>query len=348
MYILENVPLSGYSTMRLGGTAAFLTEVSSRTDLTEALAWADERDLPVIMIGGGSNTIWKDERFTGLVMVNKILRFETFKEDDDNLYVTIGSGEPWDDVVDRTVNLGYSGIEFLSLIPGFAGAAPIQNIGAYGHEIADTLVSVEAYDRHARQFINIPASDCGFGYRTSRFKTIDKGRFLITSVTLHLTRTPVSSSYYHSLQSYFAEHNITERTPAAVRQAVIAIRSSKLPDPAVIANTGSFFANPIISKNQFEQLLDQHPRFKSWHSPMHWELDNNRVKIAAGALLEYLDLKGVHDNETGMATWPKQALVLVNEHAQTTADLLKFRQKILDRVRQTFGITLEQEPELLP
>lgn len=348
MYILENVPLSGYSTMRLGGTAAYLTEINSRAELADTLTWADERSLPVIMIGGGSNTIWTDEGFPGLVMVNKILQFETFSEDDDNLYLTAGAGEPWDSVVERAVSSGYSGIEFLSLIPGSTGAAPIQNIGAYGHELADTLVSVEAYDTKTRQFINIPNADCGFGYRTSRFKMADRGRFLITAITLHLTRTALSSSYYHSLQSYFTEHNITETTPVTVRNAVIAIRSSKLPDPAVIANTGSFFANPVISQADFYQLMERHPRFKNWHSQMHWELDDNRVKIAAGALLEYLDLKGTHDEETGMATWPKQALVLVNEHARSTADLLNFRQKIIDKVQQQFGITLEQEPELLP
>src|SRR5688572_9888016 len=152
MNIQQNVPLSQHSTMRLGGNAAYLTEITSRRELTEALTWAEEQsNLPVIMIGSGSNIIWRDEGFPGLVIVNKIMRFEEQQEDGENYYVTIGAGENWDDVVARVTEKGMTGIEALSLIPGTAGATPIQNVGAYGQEIADTLVSIEAYDSQLKQ-----------------------------------------------------------------------------------------------------------------------------------------------------------------------------------------------------
>lgn len=341
MYILENVPLSGYSTMRLGGAARYLTEILSKQELKDAVAWAEEHKLPMIMIGEGSNIIWGDDGYPGLVMVNKISGFETFQEDEDNLYVTMGSGEEWDSVVERCVATGFSGVEQLSLIPGTAGGTPVQNVGAYGREIKDVLVSVEAYDVQAKKFVNIPTVDCGFGYRTSRFKTTDKGRFFITAITLHLIKQNPQPPFYSSLQTYLDERHITQYTPAAIREAVIAVRTSKLPDPDHIANNGSFFGNPIISANDFAQLQANYPNVK------YWQLDDRRVKVSAGWLIEQAGFRGMHDSETGMATWDKQALVLVNEHAKTTADLLKFKQKIVDAVQQKFNLTLEQEPELI-
>jgi UDP-N-acetylmuramate dehydrogenase len=342
MYVFENVPLSGYSTMRLGGKAAYLCEVSDRFKVAEAVSWAEERKLPIIMIGIGSNIVWRDEGFPGLIIVNKIMRFETFKEDENNLYVTVGAGENWDSVVERVVELGFSGIEELSLIPGTAGATPVQNVGAYGREIKDVLTTLEAFDRKQGKLITLSASECEFDYRTSRFKTTDKDRFFITAVTLHLTRTNPAQPFYESLQKYFSDNGVTEFSPKVVREAVIAIRSSKLPDPAVVANNGSFFQNPIISSSRLAQLQVRYPEIK------YWPLEDEQAKVSAAWLLEEAGFKNVHDQATGMATWDKQPLVLVNEHATKTADLLKFEQKVLDTVKQKFGIALNQEPELLP
>lgn len=342
MQMLQNVPLKLHSTMRLGGMAAYLVDIHDRRELTEALAWADEHNLPVMMIGGGSNIIWRDEGFPGLIMVNKIMRFEEQQEDEENYYVTVGAGENWDETVARTVEKGMTGIEGLSLIPGTAGATPIQNVGAYGQEIAQTLVSIEAYDRQAKQFVTLPPSDCAFGYRTSRFKTTDRGRFFITAITLHLLHADPQPPFYAALQHYFDEHNIGEFTPQTVRDAVIAIRQSKLPDPAKVANNGSFFANPIVDEGVLTQIQADYPDIP------HWPMPQNQVKISAAWLLEQAGFKNMHDPETGMATWPVQPLVLVNEKAQTTAQLLAFKQKIVGTVQQRFNITLEQEPELLP
>lgn len=348
MLTLDNVPLSAYSTMRLGGTAKYLSDITNRFEIEQAVSWAEENRFPVIMIGRGSNIVWRDEGFDGLVLVNKIQRFENQKFDENTSYFTIGGGENWDQVVAKTVELGFSGLEHLSLIPGTVGAAPVQNIGAYGAQISDVLVTVEAYDIHERKFVILKASDCEFGYRTSRFKTTDRNRFLITAITIELKKQPQEKALYHTLESYLQQHNIAERTPQVIRDAVVAIRSNKLPNPEEVANCGSFFQNPIVSKEHLNQIIEQHPDLGGWATTMSWDQPDGSVKLAAGALIEYLGFKDVHDEETGMATWKHQSLVFVNEKAKKTADLIKFRDKIAASVKETFNITLVQEPELLP
>ena len=188
MNIQQNVGLAAYSTMGLGGPAAYLVEVASRSEVLEALNWAQAQGVSAIMIGGGSNIIWGDAGYPGLVMVDKIPGYEAYEETETDVYLTLGSGENWDSVVERSVAAGLTGIEALSLIPGTAGATPIQNVGAYGQEISQTLTTVEAYDTQAKAFITLPGSDCGFGYRMSRFKTVDHGRVFLTGLWLHFNR----------------------------------------------------------------------------------------------------------------------------------------------------------------
>ena len=341
MNIQKSVSLSTYSTMGLGGDADYLVSVGSRMELLEALSWAQKNKQPVIMIGGGSNIIWGDEGFRGLVIVNDIHRYEIFKEDDENTYITIGAGENWDKVVERTTNAGLSGIEALSLIPGTTGATLVQNVGAYGQEISQTLVVAEVFDTQAKDFIILGNTDCGFGYRTSRFKTVDKDRFYITAITLHLTSKPMEPPFYESLQKYLQDNNIKDYSPASIRKAVMAIRSSKLPDPKIVKNCGSFFANPVIFEEHFIEIKNKYPDIPNW------PIGNNKIKIPAAWLIQTAGFKDFHDESTGMATWKNQSLVMVNEHAHSTADLLKFKSKIVDTIKDKFGITLEQEPEIL-
>lgn len=341
MHILKNVSLKPYSTMRLGGTAKYLAIVSSAAKISEFVEWAESGHIPVMMIGEGSNIIWGDKGFPGLVLVNKIHGFDLQPHTDNSAYLTVGSGEEWDTIVERVVKLGYSGIEQLSFIPGTTGATPVQNVGAYGREIANAFISLQAYDTHHKKFVSIPKKECGFGYRTSRFKTKDRGRYLITAITLFLTKTNPKPPFYASLENYFTENKITEFTPQVVREAVIAVRMSKLPDPDVIANNGSFFANPIISTDEFKKLEEKFPEV------VHWDLPDNKVKLSAAWLIEGAGFKNYHDEETGMATWERQSLVLINEHAKSTEDLLKFKQKITDKVNLMFSVELEQEPELI-
>ncbi|BAD39677.1 UDP-N-acetylmuramate dehydrogenase [Symbiobacterium thermophilum] len=339
--IQQGVSLRDYSTMRLGGWAAYLAHVRSPAEVEEGIAWAEARHLPVIMVGGGSNIIWRDEGFAGLVLVNRIPGFE-LADQGGHLLLTVGAGENWDSVVARAVAAGASGIERLSLIPGTAGATPVQNVGAYGQEIADVLVSVDAYDRQERRFVRIPAAECAFGYRRSRFNQADRGRFFITALTLRLLREPPRAPFYPALGRYLEERGLTHPTVQQVRDAVIAIRRAKLPDPAHVANCGSFFRNPIIPAPQAAELLRRYPDMP------HWPVPGGGVKLAAGWLIDRAGFRGVADPETGMGTWPAQALVVVNHRASSTADLLRFKQKVQDEVRRRFGVTLEQEPELLP
>jgi UDP-N-acetylmuramate dehydrogenase len=342
MDIQRNVQLKDYTTMRLGGVAAYFVAVHDRKELVEALTWAEQNNLPVIMIGGGSNVFWRDEGFSGLLIANQIMGYEEQTDDDSSFYVTIGAGENWDGVVAQTVEHSLTGIEALSLVPGTAGATPVQNVGAYGQEVSRTLVELEAYDTQKKQFVTLNGGDLGFGYRTSIFKTSAKGRYFITSIKLHLKRANPEPPFYKSLQHYLDEHDAREYTPQVIRSAVIAIRESKLPDPKQVANNGSFFANPVIDQEQFAALVAKYPDIP------HWSTDDERVKIPAGWLVEQAGFKGVHDAETGMSTWPQQALVLVNEHASSTAQLLAFKQKIVDKVQELYGVTLAQEPEILP
>lgn len=335
MLFAENVPLSDHSTMRLGGTARYLCTVDNDDELQEAIVFAENNSLEIRMIGSGSNIIWKDSGFDGLIIVNNFKNIEINENE-----VKIGSGVLWDEAVSYTVENGLSGIEFLSLIPGTTGATPVQNVGAYGTEIKDTLVHVKAYDIKKGEYVIINNQDCGFAYRTSRFKTSDSGRFLITEIKLKLSKNNPSPPFYESLQKYLNENNITDYSPQNIRDAVIAIRSSKLPDPEFIANNGSFFANPIIDRRVYDGLATKYPDIKAW------EFDG-KMKIAAGWLVEKAGFKDLHDKTTGMATWKNQSLVLVNEHATKTQDLIEFRDRIIQSVQEKFGITLEQEPEIL-
>ncbi|KAK6516907.1 hypothetical protein TWF506_006791 [Arthrobotrys conoides] len=345
MEILQNANLEDYSTMRLGGLAAYLTNVADREQLKEAITWAKQHRLPVIMIGQGSNIIWKDSGFDGLVICNRILYYQEEPigdKADKTVLVKIGAGENWDKVVERTVSRGMSGIESLSLIPGTAGATPVQNVGAYGQEIRDTLVSVEAYDNQTGDFVIINQEDCGFGYRTSRFKTVDRGRFYITMITIQLRYGNPKPPFYPALQNFLADSGIVNFTPQTIRNAVIAIRQAKLPDPVLVPNCGSFFANPVIEESEYARLQVAHPNLPNW------PFGDGKMKIPAAWLIEEVGMKDFHDIEMGVATWVNQPLVLINRGAKASQQLLDFRDRIAHVVNLRFSILLEQEPELLP
>lgn len=339
----QNVSLKDYSAMRLGGMAAYVIEVDSLTDLETVLAWADDQGLPAIMIGDGTNIIWKDEDYPGVVIVNKILRYEVLERDEENFFLTIGAGENWDSVVQRSVEAGLTGIEALSWIPGTAGATPVQNVGAYGQEIADVFVSAEVYDRQTKAKTLLSKYDFEFGYRSSKLKVQEHGRFFIAAITLHLQKRNPEPPFYQGLERYLKERNVSEFTPKVIREAVIAIRKQKLPDPTQVANCGSFFANPVVDEGTLIQIQAHYP------DVVFWRLEGGAgIKLSAAWLIEKAGFKDYHDAETGMTTWPAQPLVLVNEKAPSTEALLSFVEKIKVKVKQQFEVTLRQEPELLP
>lgn len=333
----ENVSLKLHSTMRLGGTARYSCSIKSEEELLEAVDFALEHKLPIRVIGSGSNIIWRDEGWPGLLICMGITGYET-----NNTSITFGAGMIWDEAVKISLNAGLHGLDTLSYIPGTVGATPVQNVGAYGSEIKDTMVSLRAYDMHSRRFVDIETNDCAFAYRTSRFKTYDSGRFLITSVTFNLQKEPLKPPFYSSLQTYLDQNNIKEYQADTIRNAVIDIRKSKLPDPSLHANNGSFFANPLVSTVTYEELKEKYPNIVGWPS------ENNMVKLAAAWLIEEAGYKNFHDKNTGMSTWHTQCLVLVNEHATSTQQLIAFAQQIQSKVYDLFGVHLQQEPEILP
>lgn len=342
MVIEENISLAQYSTMRLGGEAQFLCIVTNEDEVEKAAAFAQKKGLATHVVGGGSNTIFPDKGFEGLVVVNQITGLDV-TDLKDGCEMNIGAGEEWDRVVKESVERGFSDIATLSIIPGTAGAAPIQNIGAYGQQISDSLVSVRAFDLEEEKWQTILRQSCNFSYRSSRFNREDKGRFIVSSLKLQLCRKNESAPFYADIERYLELHNIRTSavSPEDLRRATIAVREAKLPDPKLVANTGSFFKNPVVEEEAFNQLCAHYPTLKSHKT------DDGKLKLYAGQLMELAGFKNYHDKSTGMATWKNQALVLVNENAKTTSDLLDFKKKIITSVHASFGITLEQEPELV-
>lgn len=336
MEVLESKQLKNYTSMHIGGPAAYVVAVHSEQDILEAAAFARSKDMPITTLGDGTNVVFSDAGFKGVIVLNKLVGFTI---SDDGL-AQIAAGENWDAVVEKSVTQGFYGIEALSLIPGTAGATPVNNVGAYGQEISDTLVSVRAFDTKSGDFIDIPASDCGLAYRTSRFKNEDHGRFIITQITLQLK--PIDASYvapsYPSLASELVKCNTDQPTPSQVRTAVIAVRSLKLPDPNKVANAGSFFKNAIVSKDIADKISKQYP-----DAPIYSH--GSDYKIAAGWLIEQAGLKDYRGD--GFWIYDKQALVIVNESASSFDALKKTYQLVQKTVFEKFGIMLEPEPELL-
>ena len=336
MEVHTNIPLKNYVTMHLGGPARFMTDVSTPEELQQACDNAVARGVALFILGGGSNTIVHDEGFNGLVIRNRILGFEVLEKTAANTTLRIGAGEDWDKVVQRTVEMNLTGIEAMSGIPGTAGAAPVQNIGAYGQELADTFVELQAYDIEQQTMVTLNANDCGFSYRDSIFRNESQGRYAIVSITLQLYTEAPKPPFYAAVQEYFDTHGITLYTPQVIRDAVLAIRTDKLPDPKQRPNTGSFFKNAIIEDWQLRDLLATYPDIP------HYDLGDRTYKVPTGWLIEKCGLKGqlLH----GMRVHDKNALVLINESAKNFADLEAARDEIIGKVRDTFRIMIQQEP----
>ncbi len=336
MDIHTDIPLKNYTTMRLGGNAKYITEAHTAEDVATIYQNAKAQNLPVFVLGGGSNVIAKDEGFAGIVVRIRIPGFEVVADEPGSTTIRIGAGEQWDSIVKRTVDMNLSGIEAMSAIPGTAGAAPIQNVGAYGQEIADTLVSAEAYDSLTNTFGTLENSDCDFKYRDSIFRSRDKGRYVITSITIKLSKNQPQPPFYEALQKYLDDNGIKIYTQQIIRDAVIAIRTSKLPDPKVNPNTGSFFKNAIVDSWQVDNLKRISPDI-----PLY-DMGDGHYKVPTGWLIERAGFKGQLIN--GIRVHDKNALVLINESATSYHDLAYARNAIIDKVRDMFGIIIEQEP----
>ena len=332
--ISENVSLKAYNTFGIDARARWMAGFGSADALGELVEWAGGRKLMVL--GGGSNVLLTGD-VDGLVLRNEVKGIALVDEDEDYVYVKAGAGENWDGFVQYCIGRDWAGVENLSLIPGSVGAAPMQNIGAYGVEIKEVFFGLEAWSLAEKKVRIFTLNDCAFGYRESVFKRELKGQFVILSVTFRLRKKPVFHTSYGALREQLAGQELSIR---AVSEAVIRIRRSKLPDPAVIGNAGSFFKNPTIPDEQFERLQAEFPAIVGYRNA-----GTDTTKLAAGWLIEQCGWKGFRRGDAGVHA--QQALVLVNYGGATGEQIYALSESVLQSVQDRFGVLLEREVNLI-
>lgn len=335
--IEEQVELSAYNTLKVSARAHRYTEAASVDELRAALGWARREGLDTLVLGGGSNLVIAGD-VSALVIRMTIRERSWCDVEGDEATLVLGAGENWHEAVLYAAAAGYRGIENLALIPGTAGAAPVQNIGAYGVELADTLVSLAALDTHTDEVVELKASDCRFGYRDSLFKQ-QSGRYIILMIRLRLCRSYPFSLSYGELANYFPDQPGAEAlTPLAVAHGVEAIRRRKLPDPLQLPNAGSFFKNPVVDRDTWQRLRASHPQMVAYPA-------GESMKLAAGWLIDQCGWKGYRNSHVGVHN--HQALVLVNHGGGSGRDVLELAERIRRDVRETFGVDLEVEPRIV-
>lgn len=355
MEIKENIRLAPYTTFKIGGPARYFCTVTDEDEVVEAVRFAKKNELRFFVLGGGSNILVSDSGFDGLVIKNEIVG-KKFSDQttgqgiggengrkingesvviSEPVSLAVGGGYDWEKLVRETVEDGLYGLENLSAIPGTVGAAPVQNIGAYGADASNAIHSVHAYDVDAGDFVEFSNKECRFGYRDSLFKQ-KKGKYIITTVTFVLSRNGRVNIGYKDLKDYFSEKNNSSPSLKEVRAAVVEIRKNKLPDWRHWGTAGSFFKNPIIAKKEFEVLKAKYPGLPGFVEP------DGRVKISLGWILDKVcDFRGLTVGNVG--TYEKQALVLVTRPGATAREVVDFAVNVMDRVKEKTGITIEGE-----
>ncbi len=337
---VSNADLGPLNTLAIAASADYLIHITDLNQLPNAIALSRQQALPIFVLGGGSNIVISQTHLRCVALKIEIPGRAITSQTDGYTEVTVGAGENWDQLVAWSVEQNLHGIEALSLIPGTVGGAPVQNIGAYGQELAETLTQLEAYDLETEKMVVLTNVDCQFGYRDSLFKHAGRGRYIITSVSLRLS--PASGSQpanYPRLQAQLTAKGISSPSVADIRDTVIAIRQARLPDPAQIPTVGSFFSNPLVPAEIAAGLQAAHPDLPGWPMPY------GSVKLAAAWLVEQCGFKGVMEN--GVGIYDKQAITLINPGRKGPEEILAFRDRVISAVEQKFGITLLQEPELI-
>lgn len=334
----KDINLSELTTFKIGGNCKYFVEISSVDQLPDVFEWLKANNLPYFILSGGSNTIFGDNQFPGLVLKISIKGFSIVKNSNNHTTIKVAAGEDWDKTVAKAVELGLSGIEALSHIPGLAGTAPVQNIGAYGQDIKNVIESVEAYNTKTGHNVSLSNSECKFGYRDSIFKSSSKGLYIITATILKLSKSMPKIPNYPDVINYFDTNKLTTPTLQQIREAIIAIRSSKLPDPQEIPNAGSFFKNPIIGKEVLVNLQSSHPKIKFFAY-------QDKFKLSAAWLIEHSGLKGKALGHVRVD--PNHALVLENTGGASQREVLELVKNIQDKVNNKFGILLEPEPVIV-
>lgn len=339
MDILENYSLRPLNTFRIEAKARYFSPFTSTDELDVLLDHRQRSGVDQTLIWGGGSNILLTRDFDGWVMKNECRGIDLVHEDRDHIYVKAGAGENWHYFVQYCTSRNWAGLENLSLIPGTVGAAPIQNIGAYGVELRDCFLDLEAYHLSEHRIYTLTNSDCRFGYRDSVFKKELKGQLAILNVTFQLKKKPVFHTSYGAITQELDKMGVSALSIQAISDAVVRIRQSKLPDPQVIGNAGSFFKNPEIESGQFDQLQQRFPGIVGYPTV------DGRIKLAAGWLIEQCGWKGFRDGDAGCHE--KQALVLVNYGNATGKEIFDLSESILRSVRERYGIELEREVNIL-
>ena len=334
MFVGKNVSLKAYNTFGIDVKADFLVRIDRIEDLMSALTDDSLRHHDRLILGGGSNILFT-RGFSGVILLNRLTGMSVVKEDDTSVWVRAGAGEVWNDLVRWTVEQGWGGLENLSLIPGSVGAGPMQNIGAYGAELKDAFHELEAIRLDNLETCTFNSAQCKFGYRESVFKHELRNRFFITSVTFRLSKRPVLNTSYGVINQELARQGVVSPGIKDVSEAVIRIRQSKLPDPAVLGNAGSFFKNPEVDGALYDRIRSAHPGVVAYPN------SSGKVKLAAGWLIEQCGWKGKVVGNTG--AHKDQALVLVNYGNATGTEIYELALQIRESVFERFGVMIDPE-----
>ena len=344
MQFLEQVPLGPFTTFQIGGPARWFAEAASEDDIAAGIAFAAERQLPLFVLGGGSNLLVSDTGFPGLVLRMALQGIASTPEKG-RVIVSSAAGEDWDDLVAYAVGAGYAGIECLSGIPGTVGGTPVQNVGAYGQEVSQTIVTVRAFDRTTGAFVDLSSADCGFSYRRSIFNTAQKERYIVSRVDYGLHENGPANFVYADLARYFAAHNQASPTLAEVREAVRTIRDQKgmllVAGNADCRSAGSFFKNPIVPATVLDSLAGELGVEK--RSIPAYPARDGEVKLSAAWLIERAGFqKGYALGNAGISS--RHTLALINRGGASAAEIVALRDQVTDAVRSRFAVRLEPEP----
>jgi UDP-N-acetylmuramate dehydrogenase len=336
MNILHNISLKPYNTFKIDVKAEYFFDITDAKQLKPLFEDKEVKSLKFMVIGEGSNLLFKED-YKGLILRMGIKGISVY-EAEDSVFIRSGGGEKWNDLVEYCIDKGYPGIENLSAIPGTVGAAPVQNIGAYGIELKDVCHQVEVFDTQTLVFKSLQANECNFGYRDSMFKNEAKGRYIVTAIILKLSKNAKLNTSYGAIQSELTKRHITQPTSKDISEVVAYIRYEKLPNPVIVGNAGSFFKNPVVTKDELEKIKLSYPNVVSFPN-------GDMVKLAAGWLIEQCGWKGKIVGNTG--TWEHQALVIVNYGGATGQEIYNLSEDIIKSVKDKFNVTLEREVNII-
>lgn len=337
MKLQKNISLKPYHSFACEEIASLFTSVDTKDTLIEAIDWANNNNQPYLILGSGTNILFT-KQFNGLVIKMEITGIQKLQETSSEILLQVGAGENWTHFVSYCVQKSWGGLENLSLIPGSVGAAPIKNIGAYGVEVGEHIVSVDAFDTIKKQWVTITQQDCAFGYRTSIFKK-EVNRYIVCAVQFKLSKQPLLRTDYGAIKSVLHARGISNPSVESIAGAVIYLRSNQWPDPKILGNAGSFFKNPMITTTQYDQLMIQFPTL------MAYPINDHTYKIAAGWLIEACGWKDVTKDQVGC--YKDQVSVIVNDGATKGKTILDFSEAIIESVKDKFGIVLERSVNIL-